>query len=55
MVWVYTHTVRETMTSSLTSDLWVFFSSLYAALNPVVIIASNRKVNGRPRWVVGRP
>ncbi|XP_031157849.1 olfactory receptor class A-like protein 1 [Sander lucioperca] len=50
-LWVYTLTVRKTMTSSLISDLRIFFSSLYAALSPVVIIASNRKVNGRLRCV----
>uniref|UniRef100_UPI0037E892DA olfactory receptor class A related 2 n=1 Tax=Semicossyphus pulcher TaxID=241346 RepID=UPI0037E892DA len=48
-LWVYTLTVRKTMTSSLISDLRIFFSSLYAALSPYVIIASNRKVNGRLR------
>uniref|UniRef100_A0A3Q3IEX0 Vomeronasal type-1 receptor n=1 Tax=Monopterus albus TaxID=43700 RepID=A0A3Q3IEX0_MONAL len=48
---VYTITVR-TLSSSLLSDLCVFFSSLYAALSPVVIIASNRKVNARLRCVV---
>ncbi|XP_058488148.1 olfactory receptor class A-like protein 1 [Solea solea] len=46
-LWVYTLTVRKTMTTSLISDLRIFFSSLYAALSPVVIIASNRKVNSR--------
>ncbi|XP_069546726.1 olfactory receptor class A related 2 [Brachyistius frenatus] len=46
-LWVYTLTVRKTMSSSLISDLRIFFSSLYAALSPVVIIASNRKVNSR--------
>ncbi|XP_059185915.1 olfactory receptor class A-like protein 1 [Centropristis striata] len=51
-LWVYTLTVKKTMTSSLISDLRIFFSSLYAALSPVVIIASNRKVNGRLRCVV---
>lgn len=51
-LWVYTLTLRKTMTSSLISDLRIFFSSLYAALSPVVIIASNRKVNGRLRCVV---
>ncbi|XP_070849982.1 olfactory receptor class A related 2 [Chaetodon trifascialis] len=50
--WVYTLTMRKTMTSSLISDLRIFFSSLYAALSPVVIIASNRKVNGRLRCAV---
>ncbi|XP_071350160.1 olfactory receptor class A related 2 [Trachinotus anak] len=50
-LWVYTLTVRKTMSSSLISDLRIFFSSLYAALSPVVIIASNRKVNGRLRCV----
>ncbi|KAG7494544.1 hypothetical protein JOB18_032693 [Solea senegalensis] len=48
-LWVYTLTVRKTMTTSLISDLRIFFSSLYAALSPVVIIASNRKVNSRLR------
>lgn len=51
-LWVYTLTVRKTMRSSLISDLRIFFSSLYAALSPVVIIVSNRKVNGRLRCVV---
>lgn len=50
-LWVYTLTVRKTMRSSLISDLRIFFSSLYAALSPVIIIASNRKVNGRLRCV----
>nr|XP_019952173.1 PREDICTED: vomeronasal type-1 receptor 3-like [Paralichthys olivaceus]XP_019952174.1 PREDICTED: vomeronasal type-1 receptor 3-like [Paralichthys olivaceus] len=50
-LWVYTLTVRQTMKSSLISDLRIFFSSLYAALSPVVIIASNRKVNGQLRCV----
>ncbi|XP_021173516.2 olfactory receptor class A-like protein 1 [Fundulus heteroclitus] len=49
--WVYTLTVRNTLSSSLISDLRVFFASLYAALSPLVIIASNRKVNGRLRCV----
>lgn len=51
-LWVYTLTVRKTMSSSLITDLRVFFSSLYAALSPLVIIASNRKVNGRLRCAV---
>ncbi|XP_077581697.1 olfactory receptor class A related 2 [Stigmatopora nigra] len=46
-LWVYTLTFRKTMGNSLVSDLRIFFSSLYAALSPLVIIASNRKVNGR--------
>ncbi|XP_061543895.1 olfactory receptor class A-like protein 1 isoform X1 [Phycodurus eques] len=46
-LWVYTLTVKKTMSSSLVSDLRIFFSSLYAALSPLVVIASNRKVNGR--------
>ncbi|KAM4740912.1 olfactory receptor class A related 2 [Anableps anableps] len=50
-LWVYTLTVRRTMSSSLISDLRVFFSSLYAAVSPLVIIASNRKVNSRLRCV----
>uniref|UniRef100_A0A3Q1JY35 Vomeronasal type-1 receptor n=1 Tax=Anabas testudineus TaxID=64144 RepID=A0A3Q1JY35_ANATE len=44
-LWVYTLTVRKTMSSPLVTDLRVFFSSLYAAVSPLVIIASNRKVN----------
>ncbi|XP_041745205.1 olfactory receptor class A-like protein 1 [Coregonus clupeaformis] len=51
-LWVYTLTVRKTMSSSLISDLRIFFSSLYAALSPLVIIATNRKVNSRLRCVV---
>ncbi|KAM9408160.1 olfactory receptor class A related 2 [Pholidichthys leucotaenia] len=46
-LWVYTLTVKKTMSSSLISNLRIFFGSLYAALSPVVIIASNRKVNSR--------
>ena len=46
-LWVYTLTVRRTMASSLVSDLRIFFSSLYAALSPMVIIASNRKVKNQ--------
>ncbi|KAM8916900.1 olfactory receptor class A related 2 [Spinachia spinachia] len=53
-LWVYTLTTRKAMKSSLISDLRVFFASLYAALSPVVIIASNRKVNGRLRCGVRR-
>lgn len=48
-IWVYTLTVQTTMKSSLMSDLRIFFSSLYAALSPLVIIVSNRKVNGQLR------
>ncbi|KAJ0068774.1 hypothetical protein NL108_010852 [Boleophthalmus pectinirostris] len=48
-IWVYTLTVKRTMKSSLMSDLRIFFSSLYAALSPLVIIASNRKVHGQLR------
>ncbi|XP_018580897.1 olfactory receptor class A related 2 [Scleropages formosus] len=44
-LWVYTLTVEHTMSSSLVSDLRIFFSSLYAAVSPVVIIASNKKVS----------
>ncbi|KAL4597551.1 vomeronasal type-1 receptor 4-like [Arapaima gigas] len=44
-LWVYTLTVQQTMSSSLVSDLRIFFSSLYAAISPFVIIASNKKVN----------
>ncbi|KAL6112489.1 uncharacterized protein ACO6RY_09239 [Pungitius sinensis] len=55
-LWVYALTARKAMESSLISDLRIFFSSLYAALSPVVIIASNRKVNGRLRCgVKGKP
>ncbi|KAM9859299.1 olfactory receptor class A related 2 [Aulostomus maculatus] len=51
-IWVYTLTVRKTMRSSLLSDLRIFFSSLYAALSPLVIILYNRKVNSRLRCLV---
>ncbi|XP_051269654.1 olfactory receptor class A-like protein 1 [Dicentrarchus labrax] len=51
-LWVYTLTVKKTMSSSLISDLRIFFSSLYAALSPVVIIASNRKVKERLKCAV---
>ncbi|XP_056613985.1 olfactory receptor class A-like protein 1 [Triplophysa dalaica] len=44
-LWVYTLTVQQTLSSSLISDLRIFFSSLYAAVSPVIIIASNKKVN----------
>ncbi|XP_020499097.1 olfactory receptor class A related 2 [Labrus bergylta] len=50
-LWVYTLSVK-TMTSSLISDLRIVFSSLYATLSPIVIIVSNRKVNGRLRCAV---
>ncbi|KAM6980864.1 olfactory receptor class A related 2 [Aplochiton taeniatus] len=48
-LWVYTLTVKQTLSSSLISDLRIFFSSLYAAFSPLIIIASNRKVNSRLR------
>lgn len=48
-LWVYTLTVHRTMGTSLVSDLRIFFSSLYAALSPVVVIATNRKVLSRLR------
>ncbi|XP_067272646.1 olfactory receptor class A related 2 [Pseudorasbora parva] len=48
-LWVYTLTVPQTLGSSLVSDLRIFFSSLYAAVSPIVIIASNRKVGRRAR------
>lgn len=51
-LWVYTLTMRETMSSSLISDLRIFFSSLYAALSPIIIIISNRKVNSILRCAV---
>uniref|UniRef100_A0AAQ4Q9F4 Vomeronasal type-1 receptor n=1 Tax=Gasterosteus aculeatus aculeatus TaxID=481459 RepID=A0AAQ4Q9F4_GASAC len=53
-LWVYTLTSRKAMESSLISDLRVFFASLYAALSPAVVIASNRKVNSRLRCDVKR-
>lgn len=51
-LWVYTLTVRKTTRSPLISDLRIFFSSLYAALSPVIIIVSNRKVHGRLKCAV---
>ncbi|MBN3297417.1 VN1R1 protein, partial [Amia calva] len=47
VLWIYTLTVTQTMSSSLVSDLRIFFSSLYAAVSPIIIIASNKKVNSR--------
>lgn len=44
-LWVYTIMVNQTLSSALISDLRIFFSSLYAAMSPVVIIVSNKKVN----------
>ncbi|XP_051549294.1 olfactory receptor class A-like protein 1 [Myxocyprinus asiaticus] len=44
-LWVYTLTVPQTLGSSLISDLRIFFSSLYAAISPIIIIISNKKVN----------
>nr|AEQ93192.1 V1R pheromone receptor-like protein 1 [Paramisgurnus dabryanus] len=46
-LWVYTLTVQQTMGSSLISDLRIFFASLYAAVSPIIVIISNRKVNGQ--------
>ncbi|CAG5978478.1 unnamed protein product [Menidia menidia] len=53
-LWVYTLTVRKTMPSSLISDLRAFFASLYAALSPLVIIVSNRKVKSTLRFAAQR-
>lgn len=50
-LWVYTLTVKKTLSSSFISDLRIFFASLYSALSPLIIIVSNRKVNNRLRWV----
>lgn len=44
-LWVYTLIVKQTMSSALISDLRIFFSSLYAAMSPIVIIVTNKKVN----------
>lgn len=46
-LWVYTLSVPQTLGSSLISDLRIFFSSLYAAVSPVVIIVSNTRVSRR--------
>ncbi|XP_029006407.1 olfactory receptor class A-like protein 1 [Betta splendens] len=51
---VYMLTVRRTMSSSLVTDLRVFFSTLYAAVSPLLIIASNRKVSGSLRCAAHR-
>ncbi|KAJ7998654.1 hypothetical protein DPEC_G00207120 [Dallia pectoralis] len=51
-LWVYTLTVKQTMNSSLISDLRIFFSSLFAALSPLLIVATNRKVSSRLRCEV---
>ncbi|XP_059399327.1 olfactory receptor class A-like protein 1 [Carassius carassius] len=44
-LWIYTLTVPNMLGSSLITDLRTFLSSLYAALSPIVIIVSNRKIN----------
>ncbi|XP_062842203.1 olfactory receptor class A-like protein 1 [Trichomycterus rosablanca] len=49
-LWVYTIMVRQTMSSALISDLRIFFSSLYAATSPAIIIMSNKKVKRNLRW-----
>ncbi|MBN3323088.1 VN1R1 protein, partial [Atractosteus spatula] len=46
-LWVYTLTVTQTLSTSLISDLRIFFASLYAAISPIVIIASNKKVKSQ--------
>ncbi|XP_076003538.1 olfactory receptor class A related 2 [Genypterus blacodes] len=48
-LWVYTLTVKKTVGLLLISDLRIFFSALYAAVSPLLVIASNRKVNNRLR------
>ncbi|XP_010880040.2 olfactory receptor class A-like protein 1 [Esox lucius] len=48
-LWVYTLTVRQTLNSPLISDLRIFFSSLFSAISPFLIIATNRKVSSRLR------
>ncbi|XP_051764039.1 olfactory receptor class A-like protein 1 [Ctenopharyngodon idella] len=53
-LWVYTLTVPQTLGSSLISDLRIFFSSLYAAVSPLVIIVSNKKVSQRAKDALGR-
>ncbi|XP_060765827.1 olfactory receptor class A-like protein 1 [Neoarius graeffei] len=50
-LWVYTIIVNRAMSSALISDLRIFFSSLYAAMSPIVIIVSNKKVNKHLRCV----
>ncbi|XP_072522631.1 olfactory receptor class A related 2 [Salminus brasiliensis] len=43
-LWVYTLSVRQTLASPLSSDLRIFFSSLFAAISPIIIITTNTKV-----------
>nr|ALH06191.1 vomeronasal type-1 receptor 1 [Coilia nasus] len=52
-LWMYTLSVKEAMSSSVVSDLRIFFSSLYAAISPFVIIVSNKKVNRLLRCQLG--
>lgn len=52
-LWVYTLTVKGTMRTSMVSDLRIFFSSLYAAVSPIVIIVSNKKINKLLRCGIG--
>ncbi|XP_015463190.2 olfactory receptor class A-like protein 1 [Astyanax mexicanus] len=43
-LWVYTLTVKQTLSSALISDLRIFFSMLFAAISPIIIITTNMKV-----------
>ncbi|MBN3273988.1 VN1R1 protein, partial [Polyodon spathula] len=51
ILWVYTLSISETLATSIISDLRIFFASLYAAVSPIVIILSNRKVNNKLRCI----
>ncbi|KAK1152792.1 olfactory receptor class A-like protein 1 [Acipenser oxyrinchus oxyrinchus] len=51
ILWVYTLSISETLATSIISDLRIFFASLYAAVSPIVIILSNRKVNNKLKCV----
>eukprot|EP00062_Callorhinchus_milii_P009597 gi/632953590/ref/XP_007892501.1/ PREDICTED: vomeronasal type-1 receptor 1-like [Callorhinchus milii] len=55
IMWVYTLTVAETMQTSVTSDIRVFFSSLYASVSPIVIIASNKKIQNKMKCTKAKP
>ncbi|XP_066527843.1 olfactory receptor class A related 2 [Hoplias malabaricus] len=48
-LWVYTLSVKQTLSSALVSDLRIFFSSLFAAISPIVIIGSNKKLKKQLR------
>ncbi|NP_001091865.1 olfactory receptor class A related 2 [Danio rerio] len=43
-LWVYTLTVSHTLSSALITDLRLFFTSLYTAVSPLLILVSNTRL-----------